>query len=86
VPPRISKLRFVHGRLVFKLSEKATVRARLARHGTKLTLERSLKAGTRRIKLPLKRLRSGHYRATVTATDAGGNRSVPKRKRFDVRR
>jgi Tol biopolymer transport system component len=86
VPPRISKLRVVHGRLVFKLSEKATVRARLARHGTKLTLKRSLKAGTRRIKLPLRRLRSGRYRATVTATDAGGNRSVPKRKSFVVRR
>ena len=45
----------------------------------------ALKAGTRKIKLPMRRLRKGHYRATVTATDAGGNRSVPKRKSFDVR-
>jgi Tol biopolymer transport system component len=94
VPPRITKLRLDRrGRLVFKLSEKATVRVRLARTGRahsarvgELTIKRSLKGGTRRIKLPLKRLRSGRYRATVTATDAGGNRSVPKRKSFDVRR
>jgi hypothetical protein len=94
VPPRITNLRLdKRGRLVFKLSEKAKVRVQLKRSGRahsaavgKLTIRRSLKAGTRKIKLPLKRLRSGHYRATVTATDAGGNRSVPKRKGFDVRR
>jgi hypothetical protein len=38
------------------------------------------------VKLPTQRLRSGHYHATVTATDASGNRSVPKRKSFDVRK
>jgi Tol biopolymer transport system component len=94
VPPRVTKLRIDRrGRLVFKLSEKAKVQVRVARTGRahsaavgKLTIKRSLKAGTRRIKLPRKRLRSGHYRATVVATDAGGNRSVPKRKSFDVRR
>jgi hypothetical protein len=92
VPPRITNLRLDrHGRLVFKLSEKAKVQVRLARAGrahsarvAKLTIKRSFKAGTRRVKLPLRRLRSGHYHATVTATDAGGNRSVPKRKSFDV--
>jgi hypothetical protein len=64
---------------------------RLARTGRahsaaigKLTIKRSFKAGTRRVKLPMRRLRKGHYHATVTATDAGGNRSVPKRKSFDV--
>ena len=51
----------------------------------RLTIKRSLKGGKRSIKLPLKRLRSGHYHATVVATDAGGNRSVPKQKSFDVR-
>jgi Tol biopolymer transport system component len=93
VPPRVTKLRLDRrGRLVFELSEKATVRVRLVRTGrahsakvSKLTIKRSLKAGKRRIKLPVKRLRKGHYRATVVATDAGGNRSVPKRKSFDVR-
>jgi hypothetical protein len=93
VPPRITNLRLdKRSRLVFNLSEKATVRVRLARSGrahsakvSKLTIKRSLKGGKRRIKLPVKRLRKGHYRATVTATDAGGNRSVPKRKSFDVR-
>jgi Tol biopolymer transport system component len=91
VPPRLTKLRLSHGRLSFRLSEKATVRVRLARVGRahsatvgKLTIKRSLKGGARRIKLPLRRLRAGHYRATVIATDAGGNRSVPKRKSFDV--
>jgi Tol biopolymer transport system component len=94
VPPRITNLRLdKRGRLVFKLSEKAKVRVQLKRSSRahsaavgKLTIRRSLKAGTRKIKLPLKRLRSGRYRATVTATDAGGNHSVPKRKSFDVRR
>jgi Tol biopolymer transport system component len=92
VPPRLTKLRLRHGRLSFRLSEKATVRVRLARAGrahsaavAKLTIKRTLKAGTRKIKLPMRRLRKGHYHATVTATDAGGNRSVPKRKSFDVR-
>jgi len=94
VPPRVTKLRMdKRGRLVFKLSEKAKVRVRLTRAGRahsaavgKLTIKRSFKKGTRRVKLPTQRLRSGHYHATVTATDAGGNRSVPKRKSFDVRR
>jgi hypothetical protein len=94
VPPRITNLRLdKRGRLVFKLSEKAKVRVRLMRAGRahsaavgKLTIKRSFKKGTRRVKLPMRRLRSGHYHATVTATDAGGNRSVPKRKSFDVRR
>jgi hypothetical protein len=52
---------------------------------SKLTIKRSLKGGKRRVKLPVKRLRKGHYRATLVATDAGGNRSAPKRKSFDVR-
>ncbi|TML05639.1 MAG: hypothetical protein E6G41_09590 [Actinobacteria bacterium] len=92
VAPRITKLRIVHGRLRFRLSEKARVRVRLQRVGrahsvavARLTIKRSLKGGKRSIKLPLKRLRSGHYHATVVATDAGGNRSVPKQKSFDVR-
>ena len=93
VPPRVTKLRLDRrGRLVFKLSEKAKVQVRLARTGHahsaalgRLTIKRSFKAGTRRVKLPMRRLRKGHYRATVTATDAGGNRSVPKRKSFDTR-
>ena len=93
VPPRITKLRLDRrGRLVFKLSEKAKVRVQLKRVGRahsaavgKLMIKRSLKGGTRRIKLPLRKLRKGHYHATVTATDAGDNRSVPKRKSFDVR-
>jgi hypothetical protein len=81
------------GRLVFKLSEKARVRVQVTRAGRahsasvgRLTVKRSLERGTRRIKLPMTRLRSGHYHATVTATDASGNRSVPKRKSFDVRK
>jgi Tol biopolymer transport system component len=93
VPPRVTKLHLDRrGRLVFKLSEKAKVRVGLVRAGKahsaavgKLTLKRSFKKGTRHVKLPRNRLRSGHYHATVTATDAGGNRSVPKRKSFDVR-
>jgi hypothetical protein len=85
VPPRVTKLRVdKRGRLVFKLSEKAKVRVRVAR----ISMKRSFKAGTRRVKLPMKRLRKGHrmVTATVIATDAGGNRSLPKRKRFSVRR
>jgi Tol biopolymer transport system component len=85
VPPRVTKLRVdKRARLVFKLSEKAKVRVRVAR----ISMKRSFKAGTRRVKLPMKRLRKGHrmVTATVIATDAGGNRSLPKRKRFSVRR
>jgi hypothetical protein len=84
VPPRVTKLRLdKRGRLVFGLSEKATVRVRVAR----VSIKRSFKAGTRRVQLPMKRLRKGHRRvtATVIATDAGGNRSVPKHKRFIIR-
>jgi Tol biopolymer transport system component len=94
VPPRVTNLRLDRrGRLVFKLSEKARVRVQVTRAGRahsasvgRLTVKRSLERGTRRIKLPMTRLRSGHYHATVTATDASGNRSVPKRKSFDVRK
>jgi Tol biopolymer transport system component len=86
VPPQLSKLRVKHGRLLFTLSEQAAVRAVLTpRHGLKLTLKRSFKGGARRIKLPRKRLRKGRYVVTVTATDAGGNRSLPKRTRFVAR-
>jgi hypothetical protein len=91
VPPRVTNLRLDRRRrLVFKLSERASVRVRVRRIGrahssavSRVTIRRSLKAGTRRIKLP--RLRKGRYQATVIAIDAAGNRSVPKRKRFDVR-
>jgi Tol biopolymer transport system component len=81
VPPRVTKLRIDRrGRIVFRLSEKAKVRVRVAH----VSIRRSFKAGTRHVKLPLKHLRKGRHVVTVTATDAGGNRSVPKRKRFTV--
>jgi Tol biopolymer transport system component len=78
VPPRITNLRLdKRSRLVFNLSEKATVRVRLARSGRAHSAKVS--------KLTIKRSRKGRYRATGVATDAGGNRSAPKRKSFDVR-
>ena len=59
---------------------RAKVRVRVGRW----SVTRRMRGGARRVKLP--HLRPGRYRAVVTAVDAGGNRAVPKRKRFIVQK
>jgi hypothetical protein len=78
--------------LRFRLSEAATVRVKVERthKGARFTrvtptLTRSATAGANTLRLRRRRLTAGTYRATVTATDAAGNRSGASRIRFRVR-
>lgn len=50
------------------------------------TATRTVAPGSRRITLRARTLRPGRYVATVTATDAAGNRSVTRQARFRIRR
>jgi plastocyanin len=62
-------------RLRFRLSEDATVKLVVTRSGrTARSLTRSLRKGRRSIKLGVRRLRRGRYRATLRPTDKAGNR------------
>jgi plastocyanin len=97
--PAVSRLDKGKRAFSFRLSERATVRIVIARavkrHGktgyaAKGTLvRRGLAAGKRSIgfrgRLAGKTLAAGRYRATVTATDAAGNRSAPRRIGFRIR-
>jgi DNA-binding beta-propeller fold protein YncE len=91
--PVVSKLAVRRGRtLRFTLSEAAAVRVAVerARKGARYTraapaLTRLAAAGRNSLRLRAKRLATGTYRATVTATDAAGNRSRRARIRFRVR-
>jgi plastocyanin len=75
-------------RLLFSLSEPATVRVSVARSGRPgvvlRRLRRSLPAGRRSIRLRVRGLSPGSYRAALRATDAAGNRSRSARVRFRV--
>ena len=78
-------------RFAFKLSEAASTRIRIKgrRRGRALVLTRArTRAGANRIRFSgrvgRRILRPGVYRATITATDAAGNRSKPARVRFRV--
>jgi plastocyanin len=67
----------------FRLSEAARVRLRL-RGPSLRTVSRQLGKGSR--KLRLRRLKPGRYRATLTATDAAGNKGRSATARFRVSR
>jgi hypothetical protein len=73
------------GRVRFTLSEPADVRLVVRRRGsrprTRLLADRPAGANAARV---LMRAR-GRYRVTITATDAAGNRSAPRRIRVRVR-
>jgi plastocyanin len=72
-------------KLVFTLSEDATVRVRISRAGrTRKSFKRSLGKGRRSIKLSARGLRPGRYRAGLVARDAAGNDSVRKAVPFRV--
>ena len=97
--PAVSRLDKGKRAFSFRLSERATVRiviARAVKRGGKTRyavkgtlLRRGLAAGKHSIgfrgRLGGKALASGRYRATVTATDAAGNRSAPRRVGFRIR-
>lgn len=97
--PAVSRLDKGKRAFSFRLSERATVRIVIARavkrrgktrYAVKGTLlRRGLAAGKHSIgfrgRLGGKALAAGRYRATVTATDAAGNRSAPRRVGFRIR-
>ena len=93
---RTRRCRTVAGRLRFRLSEDASVRARIelvrpARRAAtgSARLVRSLsfaaEAGSDSVRLSGRGLRAGRYRAVLVATDGAGNRSAPARTHFNVR-
>jgi plastocyanin len=65
----------------FRLSEKAKVRLKLTGAARK-TVTKSLGKGSRSLKL--RRLKPGRYRATLTATDAAGNKGRAAKARFRI--
>lgn len=67
----------------FRLSEKATVKLKL-RGPTGRKVTKKLGKGSR--KLRLRGLKPGSYRATLTATDAAGNKGRPAKASFRVSR
>ena len=67
----------------FKLSEAAKVKLKL-RGPTRKTVTKKLGKGSR--KLRLRGLKAGRYRATLTATDAAGNKGRPAKAGFRVSR
>ena len=75
-------------KLTFRLSESARVKLRIAaakRPRTTLkSLTRSLRRGSRSLRVRVGSLRPGRYRATLVATDAAGNRSRAARVGFRV--
>ena len=75
-------------RVSFAVSEAGRVRLAFKRKGghSPKPVSRAAKAGVNTIKLTTRRVRVGRYKLTVTATDAAGNRSAPKTRRFRVRR
>ena len=89
--PRVSKVKFKHGRspkkggsLKLTLSEAATVKVKFKpvpakKKGQKkrktLKLTRKAKAGANRISIRKRKLRPGKYRLTISATDTAGNKS-----------
>jgi plastocyanin len=75
-------------RVSFALSEAGRVRLSFKRKGghSPKPLTRAAKAGVNRIKLSTKRVKVGRYKLTIAATDAAGNRSARKTRKFRVRR
>jgi DNA-binding beta-propeller fold protein YncE len=72
-------------RIRFTLSEPASVRIVIRRHGARTrTLSLAGRAGANSKRLRLRK--HGRYQATLVATDAAGNRSAPRRTRFRIRR
>jgi plastocyanin len=71
--------------LRFKLSEAAKVKVRVPKHSAANTT-RSLKAGSRTIKLSTKKLPPGKWTVKLTATDAAGNSSAAKTVTVKVRK
>ena len=93
---RTRRCRTVAGRLRFRLSEDASVRARIelvraarrrARGSARLvrSMSFSAEAGSQSVRLSGRRLRAGRYRAVLVATDGAGNESAPARAHFSVR-
>ena len=70
-------------RFTFRLSERATLAISVT-GPTRKRYRKRLGRGKRSV--TLRGLRPGRYRATVTATDAAGNKSTPSRGRFRVPR
>lgn len=95
VAPRISRLRVARAghRLVvrFALSERATARLsveRLRGRRPRVVLRRRagrLATGAHRVALSIRRLPHGHYRLSITATDAAGNRSRARHRTLILR-
>ena len=92
VAPVISRVRLARNRrrVRFRLSEAAAIEVAVARRAGRRwrrvrTIERERRAGRRSVKLGRK-LAPGRYRVVVEAADGSGNDSVPKRRRFRVRR
>jgi sugar lactone lactonase YvrE len=90
--PRVTRLRVGRKRRSarFRLSEPALVevvvdRRRRGRWIRKRTIDRRRSAGRRSIRFG-RRLPAGRYRVVVEAADESGNDSLPRRRRFRVRR
>jgi plastocyanin len=78
-------------RVRFRLDERARVTGALDRRGPggSRVVRRfsfSARAGPNSVRLPLRRLRPGHYRLALRAVDAAGNRSAVARASFRLRR
>jgi plastocyanin len=75
-------------RVSFALSEAGRVRLSFKRKGghSPKPVTRAAKAGVNTIKLSTKRVKVGRYKLSIRATDAAGNRSAAKTRRFRVRR
>jgi hypothetical protein len=83
-PPILGRLRVSGRRLRVAVDERSLLRVRIYRVGR----ARALRTRTRAlaapgpVSVPLGILRPGRYRVTVVATDAAGNRSAVRTKRF----
>jgi hypothetical protein len=80
------------GRLGFTVSERSRVRVTLFRGGRRLGAMSTVTAARGRLSVRLtgrlhgRAVRPGRYRVVLVATDLAGNRSVPRRVGFTVRR
>jgi hypothetical protein len=89
---RLARTRFDRRtRVTFRLDEPAKVVLRLQRRRRsrfvplrRRTITVAAKVGVNRLRLSGRGLRGGRHRLVAVATDAGGNRSLPARKRFRI--
>jgi hypothetical protein len=82
--PILGRLRVAGRRLRVTVDEQSRLRVRIYRVGRAKALRTRTRAvaAPGAVSVPLGTLRPGRYRVTVVATDAAGNRSVLKAKRF----